>query len=61
MKLLTELTAGSGTSGNYTLQHGLIKYKGRLWLGNNLALQQKVISLLHDKAVGGHSSFPVTY
>jgi transposase InsO family protein len=61
MKLLTELTAGSGTSGNYTLQSGLIKYKGRLWLGNNSALQQKVISSLHDSAVGGHSGFPVTY
>jgi len=30
-------------------------------LGSNTALQNKVISALHDSVVGGHSGFPVTF
>jgi hypothetical protein len=46
---------------NYILTQGVIRFKGQIWLGNNQALQQHVISALHDSAVGGHSGFPVTY
>jgi hypothetical protein len=59
-KLLVEL-AISQTQGPFSLQQGLIRFKGRIWLGNNIALQQKVLSALHGSPVGGHSGFPVTY
>jgi hypothetical protein len=59
-KLLAEL-AISQTQGPFSLQQGLIRFKGRIWLGNNIDLQQKVLSALHDSPVGGHSGFPVTY
>lgn len=49
------------TQGFYTLQEGLIKYKGRVWIGNSPALQSKVLNSLHSSAVGGHSGFEVTY
>jgi hypothetical protein len=61
MKLRTELAATATPDGPYQLQDGLIKYKGRIWLGSNTALHNQVISSLHDSAVGGHSGFPVTY
>ena len=46
---------------HYTLTNGVIRYKGRIWLGNNQVVQQMVMTALHDSAVGGHSGFPVTY
>ena len=39
----------------------MIKYKGRLWIGANAALQTKLISELHSAAVGGHSGIRPTY
>lgn len=47
--------------GQHALQDGLIKYKGRLWLGNTPALHSKVLSSLHSSAIGGHSGYEVTY
>jgi hypothetical protein len=47
--------------GPYSLHQGLIHYKGRVWLGNNLSLQQQILSALHNSALGGHSGFLITY
>jgi hypothetical protein len=44
----------------FSLQQGIIRYKGRIWLGSNKALQLQVISSLHDSALGGHSGAPAT-
>lgn len=59
--LLQELTVQSPNAKGYYLDHGLIKYKGRLFIGENLALQTKLISSLHDSAVGGHSGVQASY
>jgi hypothetical protein len=47
--------------GHYTLTNGVIRYKGRIWLGTNSVLQQTVMIALHDIALGGHFGFLVTY
>lgn len=60
LQLLTELSVQSPL-GFYTLQDGLIRYKGRVWIGSNSALQAKILSSLHNSAVGGHSGLEVTY
>jgi hypothetical protein len=39
----------------------VIRYKGRIWLGNNKPVQFKVLHALHASPVGGHSGAPVTY
>jgi hypothetical protein len=59
-KILTQLVVG-GQLAHYTITQGVIRFKGRIWLGNNQEMHQKVMSALHDSAVGGHSGFPVTY
>lgn len=60
--LLTQLAVSAENKHlSYTLRDGLICHKGRLWLGNNIPLQLKVITTLHDSASGGHSGVPVTY
>lgn len=60
LQLLTELSVQSPL-GFYTLQDGLIKYKGRVWIGSNSTLQAKILFSLHNSVVGGHSSLEVTY
>jgi hypothetical protein len=59
--LLQQLALHSPDAKGYSLTHGLIKYKGRLVIGANLALQTKLIAQLHDTPVGGHSGIHATY
>jgi hypothetical protein len=60
-ELLQQLAIQSPDSKGHSLHQGLIKFKGRLVIGNNLALQTKLIATLHDTAVGGHSGIQATY
>jgi hypothetical protein len=59
-KLLAALSILS-PQGFYILQDGLIRYKGRIWIGNDHTLQQKILASLHSSAVGGHSGYEATY
>lgn len=60
-ELLSQLSLHDGPMGPFTLHQGVIRHKGRLWLAGNSALQQKVLTAMHDTAIGGHSGVPVTY
>lgn len=60
-QLLTELTlTGSNTKG-YTLQDGVIRFNGRVWIGNNSLAQQHILEAVHDSSIGGHSGINATY
>lgn len=45
LQLLTELSVQSA-SGHYTLKEGIIRYKGRIWVGSNFSLQAKILASL---------------
>jgi hypothetical protein len=59
--LLQELAVLSPNAKGFSLEHGLIKYKGRLVIGSNSGLQTKMIAALHASAVGGHSGVQASY
>ena len=59
--LLSKLTIDPSAVPHFTIQEGLLRYKKRIWLGNNRDLQAQILSALHDAPSGGHSGFPVTY
>ncbi|WVZ95411.1 LOW QUALITY PROTEIN: hypothetical protein U9M48_041179 [Paspalum notatum var. saurae] len=59
--LLTKLSIDPAAVPHFTLDNGLLRYKQRLWIGNNSSLRIKLMSACHDSALGGHSGFPVTY
>lgn len=46
---------------NYTLKAGILRYKGKIVLGNDKDLKDKVMTALHASAVGGHSGMRATY
>lgn len=60
-QLLQELAVDPDGRPPFTLVDGVIRLRGRIWLGNNQALQDRVIAAFHSSALGGHSGFLVTF
>lgn len=61
VKLLQELSQNSASASPFTLQDGIVRHKGRIWLGNNTIAHQHVVQAMHSSVVGGHSGFQATY
>lgn len=61
LKLLEKLADPNTNHQDYTLQDGLIKHQGRVWLGTNKLAHQHVIPAFHSSGLGGHSGFHATY
>ena len=53
--LLVQLAVQSPNTTGYSLEGGLIRYRGKMWVGANSALQTKIISAFHSSPIGGHS------
>jgi transposase InsO family protein len=49
------------TTTHHTFQQGILRYKGRIMIGNNTELKDKIFLALHASAVGGHSGMRATY
>lgn len=61
VKLLEQLAISPVNDQGYTLVDGVLRHKGRIWIGNNTMAQQHVIQSLHSSGIGGHSGFHATY
>lgn len=51
--LLTKLATSPTAVPNFSLVDGLLRFKGRIWIGNNAVLQQQLIKHMHSSPVGG--------
>jgi len=60
-QLITQLSVSSLDANGYSLHQGLIKHQDLIWIGNNSALQTKLIAACHSSAIGGHSGVNATY
>jgi len=40
---------------------GVLRFRNRIWIGNDTVLQTQLISAMHSSAVGKHYGVPVTY
>ena len=60
-ELITKLSLKQDVVPYYTLSGGVLRFKNRIWVGNNTSLQSQLISAMHTSALGGHSGIPVTY
>jgi len=60
-KLLSHLAINPEAVPHYSLVQGVIRYKGRIWLGSSKAIQQQVLQAFHASPLGGHSGAPATY
>jgi hypothetical protein len=59
-KLLTELAIDKTSNPKYTLNSGILRYKGRMYIGENTQLKDKIFHSFHSSAFGGHSGTRVT-
>ena len=59
--ILQTLHTNFATAGKFSLQNGVLLYKGRIYLGPNCGLQPKVMSLVHDSPLGGNSGYLKTF
>jgi len=60
-QLLQQLAVSSPNEQGFSLDRGLIWLKGKVWIGQNSALQTKLIAFSHSSAIGGHSGIAGTY
>jgi hypothetical protein len=60
-QLLQQLAVSSPGSQGFSIDNGLIWKNGKVWIGDNSALQTKLIASSHSSALGGHSGIAPTY
>jgi hypothetical protein len=62
-KLITELcvTPNHTNEEGFALTDGLLRYKGRIWVGINQLAHQHILQALHNSGMGGHSGIRATY
>jgi hypothetical protein len=60
-ELLAQLALFSPNATSFSLDQGLIRKGTLIWIGNNSALQTKLIALFHSSAIGGHLGVNATY
>jgi len=59
--LLAKLSLASPDEQGFSLDQGLIRQHGKLWVGNNSAIQTRIIAAMHASPVGGHSGQKATF
>lgn len=60
-KLTSDVLAGVHSPNGFTVEHGILKYKGRIVLPNDPSLISGLLKEYHDSPVGGHSGDFKTY
>jgi transposase InsO family protein/ribosomal protein L21E len=60
-KLWAELSLTATNDKGYSLEQGVIRFKGRVWVGNNKTAQLHLLQALHASGIGGHSGVLATY
>lgn len=60
-QLLAELSLHPEGRDDFQLVKGVIRYKGKIWLGNYTEAKQAVMMPLHDSGIGRHSGRAATY
>ena len=59
--LLAKLAIDPAAQPPYTLTSGVLRYKGKILIGNNSALKNSLLTSFHKSELGGHSGERATY
>ena len=59
--LLAKLQEGKLDPLKYKLVNGLMYYKGRIYIGDDLALKERILQLVHDSPLGRHAGYEKSY
>jgi hypothetical protein len=58
---MTKLAVDASSVLEFSLINGRLKYKNRIWVGNDHHLQLKIVTAFHSSAVSGHSGISIIY
>jgi hypothetical protein len=58
-EMITKLSVNSAFVPHFTLSHGLLRYKNRIWVGDDDSLKHKLVEAFHHSPIGGHSGVPI--
>ena len=61
LQLLQQLAIKQDDNSPFTLQSGILRYKGRIYIGKTSDLQERIFQSFHSSIFGGHSGNRVTY
>ena len=61
LDLITKLSVDANAVPNFTLQNGILRYKGRVLVGTSGSLKSLLLDTFHKSALGGHSGERATY
>jgi hypothetical protein len=53
-RILAVAAVQANIEGPFQVIEGLIRYKGRVWIGTNEEMQQRILKELYTGAMGGH-------
>ena len=60
-QIVAEVFIKSESQAEYTYKQGVLKFKGRIYIGKTRELRQKLLELMHALALGGHLGMNHTY
>lgn len=60
-QIIAEILLHPDSQPNYSYKQGVLKYKGRIYIGDKGELRGKLIDLMHASSLGGHSGMNYTY
>jgi hypothetical protein len=60
LKLLQELTINATSHSHMTLEAGILRFKGKIYIGSTTNLREKIFDTFHSSLFGGHSGTKVT-
>lgn len=59
-KAVAQLSVDAAAIPHFTLNNGLLRFKNRIWVGNDVELHHRLITTFHSAPLGGHYGFPMT-
>ena len=60
-EVMEQLILDPNNRPRFTLESGVLRYHGRLVIGNSEALKEKILDTLHGSPLGGHFRMQNTY
>jgi hypothetical protein len=60
-EIIQQLSINDQAVPNYSVHQGILRFKGRIYSGNNDELNNRISDSLHSFAIGGHSGIRATY
>jgi hypothetical protein len=60
-KSLERLTVSANAAPPYTPHSGILRYKGKIYVGSDVVLKHQIMDSLCNSPIGGHSSIMATY